>query len=78
MDAYSQEAIPQKVRGSYMGLKSLIAGLIGIASPVIGGYIWEINPDRLFWIPVAQWGLIAFPILVILMERYSRDGFVTG
>ena len=76
MDAYSQEAIPQKVRGSYMGLKNLIAGLVGIASPVIGGYIWEINPDLLFWIPVAQWGLIAFPILVILMERYSSDGFV--
>ena len=59
-----------------MGLKSLIAGLIGIASPVIGGYIWEINPDLLFWIPVVQWSLIAFPILVILMERYSRDGYV--
>jgi len=26
--------------------------------------------------PVAQWGLIAFPILVILMERYSVDGNV--
>ena len=77
MDAYSQEAIPQKVRGSYMGLKNLIAGLIGIASPVIGGYIWDINPDLLFWISVAQWSLIAFPILVILMERYSSDGFVT-
>ena len=76
MDAYSQEAIPQKVRGSYMGLKNLIAGLIGIASPVIGGYIWDINPDLLFWISVAQWSLIAFPILVFLMERYSSDGFV--
>jgi len=76
MDAYSQEAIPQRVRGSYNGVKNLIAGLIGIACPVIGGYIWEINPDLLFWIPVAQWSLIAFPILVILMERYSVDGNV--
>jgi len=76
MDAYSQEAIPQRVRGSYNGVKNLIAGLIGIAGPVIGGYIWEINPDLLFWIPVAQWSLIAFPILVILMERYSVDGNV--
>jgi len=76
MDAYSQEAILQRVRGSYNGVKNLIAGLIGIAGPVIGGYIWEINPDLLFWIPVAQWSLIAFPILVILMERYSVDGNV--
>ena len=76
MDAYSQEAIPQRIRGSYMGLKNLIVGIIGIAGPVIGGYIWEINPDLLFWVPVAQWSLIALPILVILMERYSVDGYI--
>ncbi len=76
MDAYSQEAIPQRMRGSYNGVKNLIAGLIGIAGPVIGGYIWEINPDLLFWVPVAQWSLIAFPILVLLMERYSVEGYV--
>lgn len=74
MDAYSQEAIPQRIRGSYNGVKNLVAGLIGIAGPVIGGYVWEINPDFLFWIPVAQWSLVAFPILVLLMERYSVDG----
>jgi MFS family permease len=76
MDAYSQEAITQQVRGSYMGLKNLIVGVIGIASPVIGGYIWKINPDLLFWVPVIQWSLIAFPILVILMEKYSLDGYI--
>lgn len=76
MDAYSQEAIPQRIRGSYNGVKNLVAGLIGIAGPVIGGYIWEINPDLLFWIPVAQWSIIAFPVLVLLMERYSVDGAV--
>jgi MFS family permease len=76
MDAYSQEAIPQRIRGSYMGLKSLIVGVTGVLSPIIGGYIWELNPDLLFWMPVFQWSLIAFPILVILMERYSVDGNV--
>lgn len=76
MDAYSQEIIPQHVRGSYTGLRNLLVGLTGIAAPVIGGYIWETNPDKLFWTPVAQWGLFAFPILIILMERYSEDGFV--
>ena len=76
MDAYSQEAIPQRVRGSYMGLKSLIVGVTGVLSPIIGGYIWELNPDLLFWMPVTQWSLIAFPILMILMERYSVDGNV--
>ncbi len=76
MDAYSQEIIPQQVRGSYTGLKNMLVGLIGIAAPVIGGFIWEINPDTLFWAPVIQWGIVAFPILVILMERYSVDGYV--
>jgi len=74
MDAYSQEAIPQRMRSSYIGLKSLIVGVTGVLSPIVGGYIWELNPDILFWMPVAQWSLIAFPILVILMERYSVDG----
>ena len=76
MDAYSQEAIPQRVRGSYMGLRNLIVGVTGVLSPIVGGYIWELNPDMLFWMPVAQWSLIAFPILVILMESYSVDGNV--
>jgi len=76
MDAYSQEAIPQKVRGSYMGLRNLIVGVTGVLSPIVGGYIWELNPDLLFWMPVVQWSLIAFPILVVLMERYSVDGNV--
>jgi len=76
MDAYSQEAIPQRVRGSYMGLRNLIVGVTGVLSPILGGYIWELNPDLLFWIPVLQWSLISFPILVILMERYSVDGNV--
>ncbi len=76
MDAYSQEAIPQRVRGSYMGLKNLIVGVAGVLSPIVGGYIWEMNPDLLFWVPVAQWSLIALPILVVLMRRYSVDGNV--
>jgi len=76
MDAYSQEAIPLGVRGSYMGVKNLIVGVTGVLSPVVGGYIWEVNPDLLFWMPVAQWSLIAFPILVVLMQRYSIDGNV--
>jgi len=76
MDAYSQEVIPQRVRGSYMGLKNLIVGVTGVLSPIIGGYIWEMKPDLLFWMPVAQWSFVAFPILVILMRRYSVDGNV--
>ena len=76
MDAYSQEAIPQRVRGSYMGLKNLIVGVTGVLSPVLGGYIWELNPDLLFWMPVAQWSLIALPTLIVLMQKFSVDGKV--
>jgi hypothetical protein len=59
-----------------MGVKNLIVGVTGVLSPVVGGIIWEVNPDLLFWMPVAQWCLIAFPILVVLMQRYSVDGNV--
>lgn len=73
-DAYGQEIIPQEIRGKYMGVRSMIVGIVGVFTPVLGGLVWNISPDYLMWLPVLQWALLAFPIMIVLMERYSVDG----
>ena len=75
-DAYGQEIIPQEIRGKWMGVRNMILGIIGIFTPVLGGLVWNISPDYLMWLPVIQWAFLAFPIMIILMEKYSSDGMV--
>ncbi len=75
-DAYGQEIIPQEIRGKWMGVRNTIIGVIGVFSPVLGGLVWDVGPDYLMWLPVLQWILVGFPIMVYLMERHSFDGMV--
>jgi MFS family permease len=75
-DAYNFEIIPQEIRGKWIGLRSLILGLIGVVSPILGGLIWNINPDYLFWMNFLEYTFVAFPIMIILIEKYSDDGMV--
>jgi MFS family permease len=77
-DAYSQEIIPQDVRGKWVGIRNTIIGTMGIFAPVLGGFLWTMNPDYLFWLQVVHWTIIAFPIMIILMEKYSTDGRVVS
>jgi MFS family permease len=75
-DAYNFEIIPQEIRGKWIGFRSLILGLIGVVSPILGGFIWNMNPDYLFWMNFLEFTFVAFPIMIILIEKYSDDGMV--
>jgi len=70
-DAFTHEVVPQEVRGKYLGMRAVVVGGIGVIAPLLGGIIWSINPDYLWWINALQWALVAFPLMVVLMEKYS-------
>ena len=75
-DAYGQEIIPQEIRGSWMGVRNTVIGVMGVFTPVLGGLVWNVGPDYLMWLPVLQWTLVGLPIMVFLLERHSNDGMV--
>jgi MFS family permease len=70
-DAFTHEVVPQEVRGKYLGVRAIVVGVIGVIAPLLGGVIWELNPDYLWWINALQWALVAFPLMIVLMEKYS-------
>lgn len=70
-DAFTHEVVPQEVRGKYLGVRAIIVGVIGIIAPLLGGVIWDLNPDYLWWINALQWAFVAFPLMIVLMEKYS-------
>lgn len=69
-DAFTQEVVPQDVRGKYVGLRTVIVGVIGVFAPILGGIIWNLNPDYLWWINALHWAVVAFPLMIVLMEKY--------
>ncbi|MCW4037835.1 MAG: MFS transporter [Candidatus Bathyarchaeota archaeon] len=70
-DAFTHEVVPQEVRGKYLGVRAIVVGVIGVIAPLLGGVIWELNPDFLWWINALQWAFVAFPLMIVLMEKYS-------
>jgi MFS family permease len=71
-DAFTQEIVPQDVRGKYLGIRTVIVGLIGVFAPILGGLIWNLNPDYLWWINALHWTVVAFPLMIVLMEKYVK------
>ena len=71
-DAFTQEIVPQDVRGKYLGIRTVIVGLIGVFAPILGGIIWGLNPDYLWWINALHWTVVAFPLMIVLMEKYKK------
>jgi MFS family permease len=72
-DAFTQEVVPQEVRGKYLGIRAVIVGLLGVFAPILGGIMWNLNPDYLWWINAIQWAFVAFPLMIILMEKHPSN-----
>ena len=68
-NAYIQEYIPLDVRGRWSGISTTITALIGIPAPIIGGVIWDHNPDYLWWMMLFYYVIIAIPLRYILPHK---------
>jgi len=76
-DAFMQEYIPLEFRGRYSGLSTTIIALTGIPAPLIGSYIWDINPDYLWWSAVIYYGLVAIPLMYLIPKNHNLDSSLT-
>lgn len=68
-NAFIQEYIPLETRGRWMGINTTLSSFVGIAAPIIGSYIWDINPDYLWWVSFVFYGFLAIPLRMSVPER---------
>ena len=71
--AFIQEYIPLDMRGRWAGISTTIIALVGIPAPLIGGYIWDINPDYLWWIAFIYYLVIAIPFMRLVPDRKTEE-----
>ena len=43
--AFEQELVPLKARGRYMGITLTLNGVATVFAPILGGIIWNLNPN---------------------------------
>jgi len=71
-NAYIQGYIPLEVRGRWTGIRTMATALIAIPAPIIGGLIWAINPDYLWWISFVFYLFLAIPLRMSIPENGLR------
>jgi len=76
-NAFIQEYIPLELRGRWSGVSTMATALIGIPAPIIGGLIWDVNPDYLWWIGFVYYLLLAIPLMRRIPER-QQEAVVEG
>ena len=72
-NAFLQEYIPLEVRGRWSGINSLTGALIGIPAPIIGGLIWNLNPDYAWWIGFIWYPLIQLPLMMSIPDKKKDE-----
>ncbi|MBD3207176.1 MFS transporter [Candidatus Bathyarchaeota archaeon] len=67
--AFIHEYIPLEVRGRWNGISMLTHGIIGTVSPILGGLIWNINPDYIWWINLIGDVFFVLPLMIMIPDR---------
>jgi len=66
--AFNQEIVPQAMRGRWSGITMLVHGVIGVVAPILGGIIWNLNPDYLWWIWLIGDAFIVLPLMIMIPD----------
>jgi MFS family permease len=67
--AFIEEYVPLELRGRWSGVSTMATALVGIPAPLIGGLIWEVNPDYLWWIGFVFYLFLAIPLMRGVPDR---------
>jgi hypothetical protein len=46
----------------------LTHGVIGVITPILGGMIWNINPDYIWWINLIGDAFIVLPLMIMIPD----------
>jgi MFS family permease len=71
--AFDQELIPLDARGRYSGVSMLANGIVGTIAPIVGGLIWNLNPDYIWWISLFGDVFIVLPLMIIIGYKVSKN-----
>ncbi len=71
--AFNQEIVPQSMRGRWSGITMLVHGVIGVIAPVLGGIIWNLNPDYLWWIYLIGDAFIVLPLMIMIPDIVNHN-----
>jgi MFS family permease len=70
--AFTQEIIPLSARGRWSGVNMLVNGLVGVIAPLVGGVVWSLNPDYIWWISLFCDAVIILPLMIIIGYKVSN------
>jgi len=70
--AFDQELIPLERRGRYTGVSMMANGMAGVVAPILGGVIWNVNPDYIWWISLFCDALIVLPLMILIGYKVSK------
>ena len=71
--AFNQEIVPLSMRGRWSGITMLAHGVIGIVAPILGGIIWNLNPDYLWWIWLIGDAFIVLPLMIMIPDIVNHN-----
>ncbi len=71
--AFEQELVPLEARGRYMGTTMTLNGLANVVAPILGGIVWNLNPDYLWWIRILGDLLIVLPLIMVIERRSKKE-----
>jgi MFS family permease len=70
--AFTQEVVPLEARGRWSGINMLVNGMVGVIAPIVGGIIWDLNPDYIWWVSLFCDAFIVLPLMIVIGYNISK------
>lgn len=71
-EAFDHEVVPLDARGRYIGVTMLVNGVMGVVAPILGGLLWEVTPDAIWWICLLGDAGLSLPLMILIGRQVSK------